>query len=50
MTQKAVSSWEGVFARFAGKVAWSAGSPITFGVTLMARANGDGAQPAEIRA
>jgi low affinity Fe/Cu permease len=36
MTQKAVRSWEDLFARFAGRVAWAAGSPITFGVALMA--------------
>ena len=39
MTQKAKQkwrSWEDSFARFAGKVAWAAGSPITFAVALIA--------------
>jgi low affinity Fe/Cu permease len=39
MTQKATQkrrAWEDLFARFAGKVAWAAGSPITFGVALIA--------------
>jgi low affinity Fe/Cu permease len=39
MTQKAMPrqrSWEDLFANFAGKVAWAAGSPITFGVAVIA--------------
>ncbi|WP_246770836.1 low affinity iron permease family protein [Taklimakanibacter albus] len=32
------SSWSDTFARFAGKVAWAAGSPVTFGVALVALA------------
>ena len=39
MTQKAAPkqhSWEDLFARFAGRVAWAAGSPITFAVALIA--------------
>jgi low affinity Fe/Cu permease len=39
MTQKATQqwrSWEDRFARFAGKVAWAAGSPIAFAVALIA--------------
>lgn len=39
MTQKAAprrKSWEDLFARFAGKVAWAAGSPITFAVAVIA--------------
>ena len=38
MAQKATprqSSWEDLFANFAGKVAWAAGSPITFGVAVI---------------
>jgi low affinity Fe/Cu permease len=39
MTQKSTArqrSWEDLFAKFAGKVAWAAGSPITFGLALVA--------------
>jgi low affinity Fe/Cu permease len=39
------STWSDTFATFAGKVAWAAGSPITFGVALVALAAWGSAGP-----
>jgi low affinity Fe/Cu permease len=39
MTQKTTprqTSWEDLFAKFAGRVAWAAGTPVTFGLACIA--------------